>query len=119
MKNLLAQSKFGDINLPPAIEDRYGTVESGAIGVFINLLLNALIVGAGIYATINLVLAGYAFISAGDDSKKVAGAWAKIWQTMLGVAVAAGAFVLAAIFGWLIFGHPDTLLKPEIPIPTP
>ena len=74
-----------------------------------------MIVGAGIYAVINLVLAGYAFMSAGDDPKKVEGAWKKIWQTMLGLAFAAGAFTLAAIFGRIIFGKWDALLNPTIP----
>lgn len=107
---------FGQV-IPPAGLAQYGTVETGAIGVFINLLLNVMVVGAGIYAVINLVLAGYSFMSAGDDSKKVAGAWAKIWQTMMGLAFAAGAFVLAAVFGWIIFGDPDALLTPIIPTP--
>ncbi|BCX14434.1 MAG: hypothetical protein KatS3mg088_117 [Patescibacteria group bacterium] len=105
---------FGPINSPEALS-KFGSVEGGAIGKLLNLIIRTLIVGAGIYALINLVLAGYAFISAGDDPKKVAGAWAKIWQTLLGLAVAAGAFVLAAIFGYLLFGNPQFLLKPSIP----
>ena len=55
-------------------------------------------------------------MSAGEDSKKVAGAWAMIWQTMLGLAVSAGAFVLAAIFGQLIFNDPTFILNPKIPV---
>jgi len=74
-----------------------------------------LIIGASIYALFNFVLAGYAFMSAGDDPKKVAGAWAKIWQTALGLAFSAGAFVLAALFGQLIFGKWDFILNPVIP----
>ena len=105
---------FGTINPPEAI-NKFGSVENGAIGKLLDLIIRTLIVVAGVYALINLILAGYAFISAGDDPKKVAGAWAKIWQTLLGLAVAAGSFVLAAIFGQLIFGKPDFLLKPIIP----
>ncbi|MGB6882369.1 MAG: hypothetical protein WBD86_03695 [Microgenomates group bacterium] len=117
MKKLIAQdSPFGPVTLPEEMQDKYsGGVEGGAIGTFINLILKTLIVGAGIYALINLVLAGYAFMSAGDDPKKMAGAWAKIWQTLLGLAFAAGAFVLAAIFGQLIFGDPTFILNPSIP----
>jgi len=74
-----------------------------------------MIVIAGVYALFNLIFAGYAFMSAGDDAKKVAGAWAKIWQSLWGLAIAAGAFVLAAIFGQLIFRQWDFILNPQIP----
>lgn len=125
MKNLLAQSTghsqggglsnpFGSVTPPEAI-NKYGREPGAAIGNLIQLTIWILIIGAAIYALFNLVLAGYAFMSAGDDSKKVAGAWAQIWQTMLGLAVAAGAFVLAAIFGQLIFDDPTFILSPVIP----
>ncbi len=116
MQNTLAAATFpfGTIAPPQALA-RYGTDPSSAIGKLIQIVIWSLIVGAGIYALFNLVLAGYSFMSAGDDSKKVAGAWAMIWQTLLGLAVSAGAFVLAAIFGQLIFGDPFFILNPVIP----
>ncbi len=77
--------------------------------------MRGLIIIAAVYALINLILAGYAFMSAGDDPKAVAGAWSKIYQTLLGLAVAAGAFVLAYIFGLLIFGDGNFILNPIIP----
>ncbi len=108
---------FGNVTLPTTITNKYGTVQNGAFGVFLNIIFKTLIVGAGIYALFNLLLAGYAFMAAGDDPKKVAGAWSKIYQTMLGLAFTAGAFVLAAIFGWIIFGNPGALIYPTIPTP--
>lgn len=119
MKNLIAQdSPFGKIKMPEALEKKYpGGVEGGALGTILRIVLQALVVIAGVYAVINLVIAGFSFMSAGDDPKKVAGAWQKIWQTLLGLAFAAGAFVLAAIFGQLIFGDWRFLLQPEIPLP--
>ncbi len=104
---------FGNITPPTTAIS--GKTPQAAIGSLIQLVIYVLIVGAGIYALFNLVLAGYSFISAGDDSKKVASAWAMIWQTMLGLAIAAGAFVLAAIFGQLIFNDPTFILNPRIP----
>ena len=102
---------FGEITPPDAIKG-----EAGAeLGNLLNTVLKLLIVGAGIFSLFNLIFAGYAFMSAGDDAKKVAGAWAKIWQSLLGLAIAAGAFVLAAIFGQLIFGQWDFILNPQIP----
>ena len=114
MNKLSATDIFGTIKPPDAIS-KYSASPGVALGTLLNVGLKLIIVVAGIYALLNLIFAGYAFMSAGDDSKKVAGAWAKIWQSMLGLAVTAGAFVLAAIFGQLIFKDPTFILKPVIP----
>jgi hypothetical protein len=106
---------FGTIEPAQSAFGVTGTAPEAAIGKLIQTVIWLLIIGAGIYALINLVLAGYAFMAAGDDPKKVAGAWATIWQTILGLAVSAGAFVLAAIFGQLIFNDPTFILNPKIP----
>jgi hypothetical protein len=114
MNKLLAASDiFGNITPPDAIK-KYSDPGAG-IGNLLNVVFRSMIVIAGVYALFNLIFAGYAFLSAGDDAKKVAGAWAKIWQSMLGLAISAGAFVLAAIFGQLIFGRWDFILNPSIP----
>ena len=119
MKLLAAgdSNPFGTIKLPSNIVSIYGTDPGVAFGKLIQFALRGLIVVAGIYALFNLVLAGYSFMSAGDDSKKVAGAWAQIYQTLLGLAVAAGSFVLAALFGKLLFNDAFFLLQPTIPTP--
>lgn len=117
MNNLLAQdNKFGTVALPAGLSN-FGADPGLAFGKLIQFGLRALIVGAGIYSLFNLVLAGYAFMSAGDDSKKVAGAWTQISQTIIGLAFTAGAFVLAAIIGQIIFNNPLFLLQPVIPTP--
>lgn len=113
---LLSQNPFGTVTPPESIK-RFGSVQEGALGKLLQVTLNILIIVGGIYAVLNLVLAGYAFMSAGDDPKKVAGAWAKIWQTLLGLSFVAGSFVLAAIFGRILFGSYDALLKPTLKLP--
>lgn len=111
---LAADNPVGQIAPPPAIS-QFGGVEGGALGTLLNLLLNVLIVIAGVYALFNFVFAGYAFMSAGTDPKKIEGAWGKIWQTAIGLLVAVGSFVLAAIFGKLLFGDYTALTNPVIP----
>lgn len=106
------KNPFGVVNPPPGVREYAGGL--GGLSNFINNILKILIVGAGIFTVFNLVTAGYGFLSAGDDPKKVAGAWAKIWQSLLGLAFAAGAFVLAAIFGKLLFNDPNALLQIRI-----
>jgi len=105
---------FGQIDTPQAIY-KFGTVDGGAIGNLLNLAFRLMIVVGGIYALFNFILAGYGFLSAGDDPKAIAGAWAKIWQSVVGLVLMAGAFVLAAIFGLLIFGDAGFILNPVIP----
>lgn len=110
----LAQNPFGTVDLPASNLGK-NSDPGVAIGRVIQLIINLLIIGAAIYALINLIVAGYGFMSAGGDSKKVADAWGKIWQTLLGLTVAAGAFVLAAIFGQLLFDDPGFLMRPTLP----
>lgn len=117
MNNFLAQNPFGAVTVPGSLSATYGSEPGPAFGKIIQFGLRALVVGAGIYALFNLVLAGYSFMSAGEDSKKVSAAWAQIYQTIMGLAFSAGAFVLAAIFGQLLFNNPLFLLQPTIPTP--
>ncbi len=116
MNKLLTDASkiFGEVKPPPAIS-KYSSDPGLAIGTILDIVLKLLVVGAGIYTLINLVLAGYSFLSAGEDPKKIAGAWSRIWQSALGLAVTAGSFTLAAIFGKLIFGNWNFILKPVIP----
>lgn len=113
MKLLAQANPLGTVPLPSPLV-HFGDVNTGPAN-FLNLALKVLLVGGGIYALFNLVLAGYAFLSAGEDPKKMEGAWGKIWQTALGLIFMAGAFVLAAIFGLLIFGDAGAILNPKIP----
>ena len=103
----------GTINPPP------GKVDFTINGIvpFLNNIIKFLIVIAGIYVLFNIVFAGFAFINAGGDPKNVEKAWNKIWQSVLGLLIMAGSLVLAAIFGYLIFGDATAILNPKIYTP--
>ncbi|MEK7543624.1 MAG: hypothetical protein AAB557_02055 [Patescibacteria group bacterium] len=91
----------------------YGSVTQGLIPFFTNLI-RLMFVGAGIYAFINFIIAGYQYMSAGGDTKALASAWARIWQSLLGLVIIVGSFALAALFGYLIFGNAGFILNPVI-----
>lgn len=111
----MIDSSIGRIVQPDALNN-IGTLEGGGLGILLNLVFNLMIIVAGIYALFNFILAGYAFMSAGDDPKQVQSAWSKIYQSVIGLLIAAGALVLAAVFGIIIFGDAGALLFPEIPV---
>lgn len=112
--NRLAQGIIGEIDAPIGVK-RFGAgdLQAGS-SQFLGNIVKTLIAAAGLYALFNLIFAGYAFMSAGGEPKKIEQAWAKIYQTMLGLAITAGSFVLAAIFGQILFGDPTALLRLQV-----
>lgn len=90
-----------------------GSQNGSGLFILMNVLIKTAIVGAGIYAFFNIIIAGYGFLSS-PEPKEVAKSWARIWQAMLGLLIIAGSFVLAAIFGSIIFGDPSILLTPRL-----
>jgi hypothetical protein len=116
MNNYLAQV-IGQVTPPPGVR-RYIDIASnnaeGGLQLFISNIIKTIIVIAGVFALFNLIFAGFAFMSAGGNAEKIAGAWAKIWQTMIGLLIAVGSFVLAGVFGKLIFGDYNALLQLRI-----
>lgn len=94
------------------------TQGSGLIAL-VNVLLKAAIVVAGLYALFNFIIAGYGFMSAGGDVKNVTKAWEKIWQSILGLIIIAGALLLTMVISYLLFGNAFTIVRPNIYTPTP
>jgi hypothetical protein len=116
MTRLLAQ--FGTIrnpfvNLAPGTGLGASSSGSGLV-IILGNLVRLLIVVAGVYTLWNIIMAGYGFLSASGEPKNIAKAWEKIWQSILGLVIVAGSFILAAIFGYLIFNDPMFLISPKI-----
>lgn len=116
---------FGTVNNPLCTLGSSALCAAGNEGQGLILILNSLvkfvIVLAGLYTFWNLIAAGYMFMSAGGEPKAIAKAWDKIWQSLIGLLLVAGSFILAVVFGYLIFGRDNAfiLISPEIFVPTP
>lgn len=113
IKPVSAKNFFGEIKPPPGV-DKYSGSKGQGLFILLNNILKLMIIGAGIFALINFIIAGYEFISAEGDSTKVTKAWNRIWQSALGLVIAAGSFTLAAVLSKIIFGRFDAILRPEI-----
>jgi len=103
---------FGTISLPGIF--KYPRLEYKGLTQFLTNIVRLLIVAGGLFALFNIILAGYGFMGAGDDPKKMAAASAKIWQSLIGLLLIAGSLVLAALFGWLLFRDATIFLAPKI-----
>ena len=100
---------FGTVAPPPGV-NQFGGGLSG-LPLFINVIFKTLVVGAGVYSVINFLFAGYTFLSGAGDPKKIGDAWAKIWQTMLGLAIAAAAVLIGAILGIILFKDANAIIQ--------
>jgi hypothetical protein len=100
---------FGTVT-PPT---KYGEVFSGLVP-FLNNILRLIFVIAGLFTFLNLIIAGFGFMSAGGDPKAIEKSWNRIWQSLVGLLIIVGSFLLAAIFGYLLFGRADAILVPQI-----
>lgn len=98
----------------PLANTGYGNLQSGAVGLFITNIIRIFFVVAGIYALFNFLIAGFEYISAGGDSKKLEKAWSRIWQSLMGLVIIVASFAIASLFGYLIFGRADFILNPTI-----
>jgi hypothetical protein len=90
-----------------------GSDIGGLTILFVNILRLVFLV-AGIYAFLNFILAGFAFLSASGDPKRITAAWEKIWLTIVGLLVIVISFLLAAVVGFLLFHDPLFILNPKI-----
>jgi hypothetical protein len=118
------QNPFERLNIGPYAGE-IGSEQGFGLIVFLNNILKLVVVIAGLFAFFNLIIAGYQFMVAMGDPKGITSAWNKIWQSLIGLILVAGSFVLAAIFGWLLFGDATAILQPKIygpgnslPVPT-
>lgn len=112
---LLADELIGKIENPLSETGYEGlTGNPGGLILFLTNILRLVFLGAGIYAFLNLITAGFSFMTAGGDAKKITEAWNKIWHSLLGLVLIVGSFALAAVFGQLIFGNAGFILSPQI-----
>jgi len=103
---------FGTITNPTKYTN--GSEGQGLFDFLGNLFKFAAVIG-GIYMILQILLAGYDYISASGDVKKTELAWAKIWQSLVGLVIISSAFILAGVIGRITGIN---ILSPEIYGPT-
>ncbi len=98
----------------------YSGVTGGAdffqlgLPMFINNLILLLTIVGGLTLVFNVLLAGYAYISASGDPKKVEEAWTKIWQSLVGLIIMVSFIIIAGIINKVVFRGNINILQPTI-----
>ena len=103
---------LGKITPPDEISKLGGDDKGSGIFIILNRIFTLIGVAAGIFFVIQILLAGFAYISASGDQKKTEAAWTKIYQSIIGLVIVSSAFVLTAVIGKLV--GMNSILEPNI-----
>jgi hypothetical protein len=111
--SVLAGPNIGPV-IPPQGPTGFGASPAAALSMLVTILTRTIVIFAGVYAIFNFLMAGLSFMSAGGDPKKIAESSAKIWQTLVGLIITAGAFVVGGIISFLLYRDFTTLFTIRI-----
>ena len=96
MLNLLPVD-LGTIKPPAGTVPSAGSDPSNYVASLISSAITLLIIAAFVIGLIWMIFAGYSFIFAGDDPKKVSSAWSRIYWGLLGLVIVVGAFAIISL----------------------
>ena len=105
-------SIFGPIDTPPA--SNFATLENNGLTLFITRLVQLFFVLSGLYIMINIILAGYKYLTADGNAQALQQANAQIYNSFIGGIIIASSLLITAIISWIIFGDPTFILNPRI-----
>lgn len=91
----------------------YGDVGSG-LPEFITNIITVIFAAAGLFAFFNFMIAGFSYITAAGDSKKIESATQSINMSLIGLVVMVAAAALTGIVSYLLFGSATAILQPKI-----
>ncbi len=109
-------SIFGDIDNPlkKISSSGYGDLEEFGLMNFISNLIKFAITAAGLFAFINMIIAGWIYLAANGQPEQIAAAWRRMYMSLIGLAVMVASFAIAAIAGKLLLGEWMAILNPQI-----
>lgn len=120
MKQLLAFSTdpnaiVGSVDLPPGV-DAINQESGGDIGILLltSNLIQILFLIAGTWVIINLVLAGYAYLSSGGKTDVHIKVRDKISMSVIGLIVMISSYMVAGLVGYIFFGDATYILNPDL-----
>lgn len=103
---------FGKVTPPPGTPSGITDAETGLVKI-LNVGLNVVLIFCGLYVLLNLLIAGYMYITSSGDPKRTSEANLRMTYSVVGLIIVAIVPLIAAIIGIVIFGQWDAILNPE------
>lgn len=128
---LVLNCKFSILNSVYALDDPIGVINPTGYGIFstpaidsdgkltgvivlMNIVLRIVFIVAGLWTFLNFIIAGFDYMNGQGDAKKVANAWTRILQSLIGLVIIVASFLIAAIIGLVLYGDVTAILNPTI-----
>jgi hypothetical protein len=108
---------FGSKLNPPPGAENYAAGDITGLQFFLSNILKVAIYGAGIFGLINLFISAIQYLGSSGNPELIKQATGRIWMSILGLVIVAGALILAGIAGLVMFGNLYAIIKPVIPGP--
>jgi succinate dehydrogenase/fumarate reductase cytochrome b subunit len=90
-------NSIGNIENPVPNSSIFTNTQGEGLFMLISSVLKIAGMIAGVFFVVQIILAGFAYMSANGDPKKTEAAWTKIWQSLIGIILVASAFVIASV----------------------
>ncbi len=104
-----AADVIGEIKPPASVIS-----QPSDVGRLISVLIQGVVVIAGLFSLLQFILGGLGYITAGGDSKKIQESLHKITYSIIGLVIIAASFIIMAIISQLLFGSATYLLSPQL-----
>lgn len=91
----------------------YTDVNTGLPAFITNIVTIIFIVG-GLWTFFNFMIAGFSYISAAGDQKKIEAAQQSITTSLIGLVIMVAAAAITGIISFVLFGDAGTILTPKI-----
>ncbi len=113
-----AGDPFGTIDTPPGVEvinQRSGLgADEIPILYFISMLIRLTTIIAGVWALLNFILAGWAYLGSGGNAQAHTQARDRTTMTVLGLLLMVSVYTIAGVIGLIFFGDASFILNPTI-----
>lgn len=119
----LCNNSIGGVSPPTGVrlfnnatQSNGGDAARQNIGIiaFLSNLIKLFAIIAGIWAMFNLIMGGYTLITSMSDAGAMEKVKNNITMTVVGLAIIAGAYIIAAVIGAVMFGDPNFILRPQL-----
>jgi hypothetical protein len=91
----------------------YTDVSTG-LPSFITNIVTIIFIAGGLYAFFNLMIAGFSYITASGDTKKIEAATLSINTSLIGLVVMVAAAAITGVISFVLFGSATAILSPTI-----